>query len=66
MVAPLTPREREVLQLAADGVSESSIAKRLMVSPGTVTTHLTNIYEKLGVDDRAGAVARGLRLGLID
>jgi PAS domain S-box-containing protein len=63
--APLTPREREVLQLAAEGLSGPNIAERLFVSPGTVKTHFKHIYEKLGVRDRAAAVARGLRLGFI-
>jgi DNA-binding CsgD family transcriptional regulator len=65
-LAPLTPREREVLRLAAEGLSGPSIAQRLVVSPGTVKTHFSNIYEKLGVGDRAAAVARGLRFGFID
>jgi DNA-binding CsgD family transcriptional regulator len=65
-LAPLTPREREVLQLAAEGLSGPSIAQRLVVSPGTVKTHFSNVYEKLGVGDRAAAVARGLRFGFID
>jgi DNA-binding CsgD family transcriptional regulator len=65
-LAPLTPREREVLQLAAEGLSGPSIAERLVVSPSTVKTHFDNIYEKLSVGDRAAAVARGLRFGLID
>jgi PAS domain S-box-containing protein len=65
-VAPLTPREREVLQLAAEGLSGPGIADRLVVSPGTVKTHFSNLYKKLGVSDRAAAVARGLRFGLID
>ena len=65
-LAPLTPREREVLQLAAEGLSGPSTADRLVVSPGTVKTHLSNIYAKLGVNDRAAAVATGLRFGLID
>jgi PAS domain S-box-containing protein len=65
-VPPLTPREREVLQLAAEGLSGPSIAERLYVSPGTVKSHFQNIYEKLGVRDRAAAVARGLRLAFID
>jgi DNA-binding CsgD family transcriptional regulator len=64
--APLTPREEEVLQLAAEGLSGPNIGERLFVSRGTVKTHFQNIYDKLGVRDRAGAVARGLRLGLID
>jgi DNA-binding CsgD family transcriptional regulator len=65
-VPVLTAREREVLQLAAEGLSGPGIAKRLVVSPGTVKTHFENVYEKLGVHHRAGAVARALRLGLID
>jgi DNA-binding CsgD family transcriptional regulator len=63
---PLTPRELEVLQLAAEGLSGPSIAERLFVSPGTVKTHFGNLYEKLSVSDRAAAVAKGMRLGLID
>jgi PAS domain S-box-containing protein len=65
-VPPLTPREREVLQLAAEGLSGPNIAERLFVSPGTVKSHFRNIYEKLGVRDRSAAVARGLRLAFID
>jgi DNA-binding CsgD family transcriptional regulator len=65
-IARLTPREREVLQLAAEGLSGPGIAEHLFVSPGTVKTHFKNIYEKLGVRDRAAAVARGLRLAFID
>jgi DNA-binding CsgD family transcriptional regulator len=64
--APLTPREAEVLQLAADGLSGPNIGERLFVSPGTVKTHFSNIYDKLGVGDRAAAVARGLRIGFIE
>jgi DNA-binding CsgD family transcriptional regulator len=62
---PLTPREEEVLQLAAEGLSGPNIAERLFLSPGTVKTHFQNIYDKLGVRDRAAAVARGLRIGFI-
>jgi DNA-binding CsgD family transcriptional regulator len=65
-VTPLSPREREVLQLAAEGLSGPVIAARLTVSPGTIKTHFANIYEKLEVGDRAAAVARGLRLGFIE
>jgi DNA-binding CsgD family transcriptional regulator len=64
--ALLTPREREVLQLVAEGHSGSIVADRLVVSPATVKTHLRNIYVKLGVAGRAGAVGKGIRLGLID
>jgi DNA-binding CsgD family transcriptional regulator len=65
-VQSLTPREREILQLAAEGFSGPSIAERLVVSPVTVKTHFAHIYEKLDVGDRAAAVAKGMRLGLID
>lgn len=62
---PLTPRELEVLQLAADGHNAPAIARELFLSPATVNTHFANIYEKLKVRDRAAAVARGMRLGVI-
>jgi DNA-binding CsgD family transcriptional regulator len=61
----LTPRERDVLQLAADGLSTPSIAQRLSLSRATVRTHFGHIYIKLDVSSRAGAVAKGMRLGLI-
>jgi DNA-binding CsgD family transcriptional regulator len=64
--ASLTPREQEVLQLAAGGLSGPEIAERLVLSPSTVKTHFGNLYEKLGVGDRTAAVAKGMRLGLID
>lgn len=63
--ARLTPREREILQRAADGGSTRGIAEILVVSPGTVKTHFEHLYEKLGVRDRASAVAEGIRRGLI-
>jgi len=62
----LTSREREVLQLAADGRSAAEIAQALVLSPGTVKTHFQNIYLKLGAHERASAVAVGLRSGLIE
>jgi DNA-binding CsgD family transcriptional regulator len=62
----LTPRELELLQLAADGLAGPGIAEELVLSPATVRTHFANIYEKLDVGDRAGAVAKGMRLGLIE
>lgn len=63
---PLTPRELEVLELAAEGQSGPMIAEKLVVSPATVRTHFENIYGKLGVGDRAGSVAKAMRLGLIE
>jgi PAS domain S-box-containing protein len=62
----LTARELEIVQLAARGASGPQIAVRLVISRATVKTHFENIYEKLGVGDRASAVAKALRLGLIE
>jgi DNA-binding CsgD family transcriptional regulator len=62
----LTPREYEVLSLIALGYSAPRVAETLVIGPSTVKTHLANIYEKLGVSDRAGAVAKAIRLGLIE
>jgi DNA-binding CsgD family transcriptional regulator len=64
--SPLTPRELEILQLAADGLSGPKIARELVLSPATVRTHFANMYRKLEVSDRAGAVATGIRLQLIE
>jgi PAS domain S-box-containing protein len=62
----LTPREIQVLQLAANGSSGRQIAAELVVSPATVKSHFENMYTKLRVSDRAAAVAVGLRQGFID
>ena len=62
---PLTAREIEVLRLAAEGHRGPAIAEQLVLSPLTVKTHFQHIYEKLGVGDRAAAVAQALRTGLI-
>jgi PAS domain S-box-containing protein len=64
--AVLTAREREILQLAAAGHSAPRTAEALVISPATVRTHFENIYNKLGVSDKAAAVAEGLRRGLIE
>jgi DNA-binding CsgD family transcriptional regulator len=61
-----TVREREVLQLAARGHSTREIAEVLSLSSATVKTHFQRAYEKLGVRDRASAVAECLRRGLIE
>jgi DNA-binding CsgD family transcriptional regulator len=63
--SPLTRRERQVLELAADGLNGPSIAKELVLSTATVRTHFAHIYRKLDVPDRAAAVAKAMRLGLI-
>jgi DNA-binding CsgD family transcriptional regulator len=62
---PLTERQLEVLRLAAEGFSGPGIAEQLVLSPATVKKHFEHIYEKLGVGDRAAAVAHALRTGLI-
>lgn len=54
----LTGRQRELMRLVADGLTNAEIAAALHVSPHTVRTHLTNIFERLGVSTRAAAVAR--------
>ena len=60
----LTPRELEVLRLLADGMGQSEIAERLVISPKTVATHIQHILTKLGVHSRAQAVAAAHRHGL--
>ena len=62
----LTHREREVVQLMADGHSNRSIAESLYLSETTVKTHLVRIYRKLGVDNRAAAVSEAVRRGLLE
>jgi two-component system, NarL family, nitrate/nitrite response regulator NarL len=62
----LTPREQQVLELVADGCSAPEMAKRLQVSHGTVKSHLQNLYQRLGVSDRAAAVAEAMRRGLLE
>ena len=62
----LSAREREILSLTAEGLTSPDIGKRLHLSPATVKTHLQNTYEKLGVSDRAAAVAEGMRRGLLE
>jgi PAS domain S-box-containing protein len=61
----LTRRETEVIALVADGNSAREIGARLHLSPATIKTHLASAYHKLGVRDRAAAVATALRWGLI-
>src|SRR5690606_14123512 len=62
----LTPRESEVLQLIAEGLSAPQLGRRIHLSPTTVKTHLHTLYEKLGVSDRAAAVAEAMRRGLLE
>jgi two-component system nitrate/nitrite response regulator NarL len=62
----LSARERETLKLIAEGLSAPAIGKRLHLSTGTVKSHLTQLYCKLDVSDRAAAVAQAMRRGLLE
>jgi two-component system nitrate/nitrite response regulator NarL len=62
----LSGRENEVLALIAEGLSAPEIGKRLHLSPATVKGHLQSLYEKLGVSERAAAVAEAMRRGLLE
>jgi two-component system nitrate/nitrite response regulator NarL len=62
----LTDREAEVLRLLAEGRTAGRIGEELHLSEATVKTHLHNLYEKLGVSDRAAAVAPAMRWGLLE
>jgi len=64
-VAPLTPREREVLSLLAEGLGVAGISKRLYISESTTKTHMAKLYAKLGVSNRAQALMKAIRLGLV-
>lgn len=66
LVEQLTPREHEVLALAADGLRNREIAKRLGISEHTVKFHLAAIFGKLDASSRTEVVRKALRLGLID
>jgi len=57
----ITPRELQLLQFAADGVSSDEIGERLQISRSTVDGHFTNVYRKFGVHTKSGAVAVALR-----
>ena len=61
----LSAREKEVLALVSDGLSNPAIAKRLFLSEATVKTHLLHAFEKLEVSDRTRAVTKAMELGLL-
>jgi DNA-binding NarL/FixJ family response regulator len=66
LAAVLTIREREVLQLLAQGLSQKEIALQLYLSPKTVNSHAERLYEKLSVHSKTQAVAVAFRQGLVD
>ena len=64
-IEPLTPREREVLRLICEGLSNREISERLTVTLNTVKKHTSNLYDKLGVRSRTQAIARAQTLDLL-
>ena len=62
----ITPREREVLGLVAEGLTNPQIAERLVISEHTVHRHVANLLGKLGVPSRAAAAAKAVQVGLLD
>ena len=65
LIEPLTPRETEVLQLIADGLTNQEIGRRLSISLGTVKRHTANINGKLAVRSRTQAAAKARALGIL-
>jgi DNA-binding NarL/FixJ family response regulator len=61
----LSPREREVLSLLADGLGVAQISRQLYISESTTKTHISKLYEKLGAGNRAQALMTALKLGLL-
>lgn len=66
LISKLTPRERELLEALAEGLSDKEIAERLYVGVGTVRTHMTHLLAKFGVDSRLQALIFAIRYGLVE
>jgi LuxR family transcriptional regulator, maltose regulon positive regulatory protein len=62
---PLTPREQEILELLAAGLTNREIAGQFVISPETVKKHVSSIYGKLGISNRTEAAALARELGLL-
>jgi len=65
LIEPLSERELEILRVVAEGLSDRQVGERLIIAIGTVKKHLNNIYGKLGVGNRTGALARARELELL-
>jgi PAS domain S-box-containing protein len=65
-IGKLTPRQRQVLELLAEGLGTNEISERLVISPATVRNHVQNILEKLGAHSRLEAIAQAYQQGLIE
>jgi LuxR family maltose regulon positive regulatory protein len=65
LAEPLTQREMEILRLLSERLTHKEIARKLVISPLTVRKHTSNIYQKLGVQKRAAAVATAEHLGIL-
>ncbi|MBC7971787.1 MAG: response regulator transcription factor [Verrucomicrobia bacterium] len=63
--SPITDRQLEILQLAADGLSNREICQKLYIALGTTKTHFRGILERLEANDRGHAIAIGFRVGLL-
>jgi DNA-binding NarL/FixJ family response regulator len=63
---PLTPRQKDVLELLVTGLSNKEIARALQLGEGTVKVHVAALFRTLGVTSRAGAAAAGFRLLKVD
>lgn len=65
LLEELSQRELDVLKLIARGMNNDQIAERLFISPHTVKNHVSNVYRKMGMDDRTQVAITALRLGLV-
>jgi DNA-binding NarL/FixJ family response regulator len=65
LAEPLSERERDVLRLLAEGLSNREIGLKLSLTEGTVKNYVTNVLQKIGVRDRTQAALKGKELGLI-
>jgi DNA-binding NarL/FixJ family response regulator len=63
--SPLTPRETEILRLAAEAMTNSQIAMKLSIAAGTVKRHLSNAYTRLGAESRIDAINKAVALGIV-